>query len=193
MRRQLTDDITWGSVDSEEQSSRHAYAKNTCLVIDDEELEAFKIDSSQTIEADNFVSRARTGEHFFESPYYSFPDDEVGQEAFSVIREGQTRSSSLPPDLRRTEITNGWVAIRSKRRSVVGRAQLLSLLLCSHGLSLHCHSVLHSRGPDPAQRVYGGCSTISPSLQISLSRCRSPESPWATRSFRPLGSLLAPL
>jgi DNA end-binding protein Ku len=56
-------------------------------MIDDEELEALKINSSQTIEIDSFVPRAQIDERYFDSPYYIAPDDKVEQEAFSVIRE----------------------------------------------------------------------------------------------------------
>jgi DNA end-binding protein Ku len=85
LRQQLVDDVT--PVESEDKAKGYEYAKNTYLVIDDEELEALRIDSSQTIEIDRFVPRAQIDERYLESPYYIIPDDKVGQEAFAVVRE----------------------------------------------------------------------------------------------------------
>ncbi len=87
LRQQLVDEITREPVESEDKGRGYEYAKNSYLIIDDEELEALKIDSSQTIEIDRFVPRAQIDERYLDSPYYIIPDDKVGQEAFGVIRE----------------------------------------------------------------------------------------------------------
>ena len=87
LRQQLVDDVTREPVESDDKGRGYEYAKNTYLVIDDDEVEALKIDSSQTIDIDKFVPRAQIDERYFESPYYIAPDDKVAQEAFAVIRE----------------------------------------------------------------------------------------------------------
>jgi DNA end-binding protein Ku len=87
LRHQLVDEVTREPVESEDKGRGYEYEKNTYLVVDDEELEAVKIESSQTIEIDSFVPRTQIDERYFESPYYIIPDDKVGQEAFAVIRE----------------------------------------------------------------------------------------------------------
>ena len=87
LRQQLVDDVTREPVESEDKGRGYEIAKNTYLQIDDEELEALKIDSSETIDIDRFVPRAQIDERYFESPYYITPDDKVAQEAFAVIRE----------------------------------------------------------------------------------------------------------
>jgi DNA end-binding protein Ku len=87
LRQQLVDDVTREPVESEDKGRGYEIARNTYLPIDDEELEALKIDSSQTIDIDRFVPRAQIDERYFESPYYIAPDDKVAQEAFAVIRE----------------------------------------------------------------------------------------------------------
>ena len=45
------------------------------------------IESNHTIEIDKFVPRDQIDERYFDSPYYMLPNDQVGQEAFAVIRE----------------------------------------------------------------------------------------------------------
>ena len=45
------------------------------------------IESHHTIEIDSFVPREQIDERYLDSPYYITPNDQVGQEAFAVIRE----------------------------------------------------------------------------------------------------------
>lgn len=87
LRQQMVDEVTREPVESEDKGRGYEYAKNSYLLIDDEELEALKIDSSQTIEIDSFVPRAQIDERYFDSPYYIAPEAKVGQEAFAVIQE----------------------------------------------------------------------------------------------------------
>ncbi len=48
---------------------------------------AIAVESTHTIEIDSFVPREQIDERYLDSPYYITPDDQVGQEAFAVIRE----------------------------------------------------------------------------------------------------------
>ena len=50
-------------------------------------LDAIAIESTHTIEIDSFVPRPQIDERYLDSPYYITPDDNVGQDAFAVIRE----------------------------------------------------------------------------------------------------------
>jgi non-homologous end joining protein Ku len=91
LRQQLVDDVTRESVEAADKGRGYEVAKNTFILIDDEELDAIAIESTHTIEIDSFVPRAQIDERYFESPYYIVPNDQVGQEAFEVIRE------AMPP------------------------------------------------------------------------------------------------
>jgi len=87
LRQQLVDDVTREPVDGEDKARGYEYAKNSYVLVDDEELDAIAIESNHTIEIDKFVPRAQIDERYFEAPYYLVPNDAVGQEAFAVIRE----------------------------------------------------------------------------------------------------------
>jgi DNA end-binding protein Ku len=87
LRQQLIDEVTREPVEAADKGRGYEVAKNTYLPVEDEELEAIAIESSHTIEIDRFVPRAQIDERYFDSPYYLAPNDEVGQEAFAVIRE----------------------------------------------------------------------------------------------------------
>src|SRR5262249_56580312 len=55
--------------------------------VDDDELEAIQVESRHTIDIDSFVPAAQIDKRFYDSPYYIAPTDNVGQEAFAVIRD----------------------------------------------------------------------------------------------------------
>jgi DNA end-binding protein Ku len=87
LRQQLVDDVTREPVDSADKARGYEVAKNTYMLVEDEELDAVAVESNHTIEIDRFVPRAEIDERYLDSPYYIAPNDEVGQEAFAVIRE----------------------------------------------------------------------------------------------------------
>jgi DNA end-binding protein Ku len=87
IRQQLVDDVTRQPVEAQDKGRGYEYAKDSFVMIEDEELESVEIESNHTIEIDSFVPRAEIDERFLESPYYIAPNNPVAQEAFSVIRE----------------------------------------------------------------------------------------------------------
>src|ERR1700693_3395261 len=62
-------------------------AKGQYLLVEDDEFDAIQIESTRTIEIDQFVPRNEIDERYIESPYYIAPDGQVGQDAFAVIRD----------------------------------------------------------------------------------------------------------
>jgi DNA end-binding protein Ku len=57
------------------------------LLVEDNELEELEIESSHAIDIDSFVPAAQIDKRYYDTPYYISPNDDVGQEAFAVIRE----------------------------------------------------------------------------------------------------------
>jgi DNA end-binding protein Ku len=55
--------------------------------ITDEDLEAVEIESTRTIDIDQFVPRDEIDDLYIDRPYYIVPDGKVGRQAFAVIRE----------------------------------------------------------------------------------------------------------
>ncbi len=87
LRQQLVDEVTREAIESEDKGRGYEVEKNVFIQVEDEELEALQIESNHTLEIDKFVPRDQLDERYFESPYYVAPTDQVGQEAFAVIRE----------------------------------------------------------------------------------------------------------
>jgi DNA end-binding protein Ku len=87
VKRQFIDPQTEEPVDTADQVKGYAVGKNTFLVIEDEDLDQIKIESTHTIDIEGFVDRSEVDERYFEAPYYIAPEDKVAQEAFAVIRD----------------------------------------------------------------------------------------------------------
>ena len=87
LRQQLIDEVSREPVEGEDKGRGYEYAKNAYIPVDDDELDAIAIESNHTIEIDSFVPREQIDERYLDSPYYIAPNDQIGQEAFAVIRE----------------------------------------------------------------------------------------------------------
>ncbi len=57
------------------------------VVLEDEEIDSVALESTRTIDIDRFVPADSIGWIWYDKPHYLMPDDSVGEEAFSVIRD----------------------------------------------------------------------------------------------------------
>ena len=87
LKQQMVDADSGEPVDKEDIKRGYEYAKGQYIVVEDEEIDKIKIESTHTIEIDRFVPRTEIDDRYLDSPYYISPTDQVGQEAFSVIRD----------------------------------------------------------------------------------------------------------
>jgi DNA end-binding protein Ku len=74
-------------VDTSDIIKGYEVGKGEYIELEPEELEAVAIESTRTIEIDEFVPKKEIDEIYLNNPYYIVPDGEVGQQAFAVIRE----------------------------------------------------------------------------------------------------------
>jgi DNA end-binding protein Ku len=87
LRQQLVDDETREPVDAADKVRGYEVDKGVYVQVEDDEIEALEIESNHTIDIDSFVPRAQIDERYLDSSYYIAPNDQVGREAFAVIRE----------------------------------------------------------------------------------------------------------
>src|SRR6202043_766670 len=87
LKQQMVDAETGEPVDKEDIGRGYEYAKGQYIIVEDDELAKIKIESTHTIEIDSFVPRSEIDDRYLDSPYYLAPTDQVGMEAFSVIRD----------------------------------------------------------------------------------------------------------
>lgn len=81
---------TGKTVDDEHQAKAYEKAADDYVVLEDEDLDAVKLDSVRTIDIDEFIEADTIEWTYFDTPYFVVPADEVGEEAFTVIREAMT-------------------------------------------------------------------------------------------------------
>jgi len=87
LKQQMVDAGTGEPVEKDDIGRGYEYAKGQYIIVDDDELAKIKIESTHTIDIDRFVPRTEIDDRYLDSPYYMSPTDQVGQEAFSVIRD----------------------------------------------------------------------------------------------------------
>ena len=87
LKQQNVDAETGEVVPREDIARGYEIAKDQYLIVEDQELDAVQIESTRTIEIDQFVPKSEIDERYVDSPYYLAPDGKVGQDAFAVIRD----------------------------------------------------------------------------------------------------------
>ena len=87
LKQQNVDFETGDVVPREDTARGYEFAKGQYLIVEDQEIDAVQIESTRTIEIDQFVPRSEIDDRYIESPYYLAPDGKVGQDAFAVIRD----------------------------------------------------------------------------------------------------------
>ena len=87
VKRQFVDAETGEVVENEDQAKGYPVAKDSYLLIDDEELDKIQIESTHTIDIEKFVPRSEIDPRYLESPYYIAPGERVAEEAFAIIRD----------------------------------------------------------------------------------------------------------
>jgi DNA end-binding protein Ku len=91
LRRQMVDEETGDAVETNEQIRGYEISRGHYVQLENDELDNIALDSTHTIDIDKFVPRADIDEVYLDTPYYLVPDDEVGEEAFAVIREAMKK------------------------------------------------------------------------------------------------------
>jgi DNA end-binding protein Ku len=78
---------TGEEVANEDIVKGYALDKETFIEVSKEELEELALESTRTIDIDEFVEKSEIDPRYLIRPYYLRPDGKVGHDAFAVIRE----------------------------------------------------------------------------------------------------------
>jgi len=87
LKQQLIDSETGDPVEREDVGRGYEIGKGQYLQVEDDEIEKIQIESTHTVDINGFVPRAEIDDRYLDSCYYIAPTDQVGQEAFAVIRD----------------------------------------------------------------------------------------------------------
>ncbi|WP_305098341.1 non-homologous end joining protein Ku [Croceibacterium aestuarii] len=109
-----------GPVDRDDIVKGYEISRGNYVLLDEDEIEAVKIESKKTLELVQFVGSDEIDPLYFEKPYYVAPADDLAEEAFVVLREA-LRSAK--------KVALGQLSLR-------GREQLVALKPCGKGILL---------------------------------------------------------
>jgi DNA end-binding protein Ku len=73
----------------------YEFEKDRYVLLDDQDFESAKIETSSTMTVDKFVERPAINPIYFDTSYYMVPDGEAGQDVYVVLREALARSGRM--------------------------------------------------------------------------------------------------
>jgi DNA end-binding protein Ku len=82
-------------VSEDDEVKGYQRGEDDYVLLEDEELEAVGLESTRTIDIDMFVDADTIGWIWYDKPHYLTPDDPVGEEAFSVIRDAMQATGKV--------------------------------------------------------------------------------------------------
>jgi DNA end-binding protein Ku len=91
LRQHLIDSKTAEVVEDGAQAKGYEFSRGQHVILEEDDLDGIALESTHTVEIESFVPRNQVDGLYLDTPYYATPDDEVGAEAFAVIREAMKR------------------------------------------------------------------------------------------------------
>jgi DNA end-binding protein Ku len=120
MRYLKVDADTGEEVPNDEIIKGYQVDKDRYLEVTKDELENIALESTRTIEIDEFVPRKEIDDLYLVRPYYIIPDGKVGHDAFAVIRETIRAMDKIA--IGRVVLTNREhvIALEARDKGLVG-------------------------------------------------------------------------
>jgi len=109
-----------GAIDTDEIVKGFEVEKGEYVLLDQDEIDAVKLESKKTLELTQFVDAHEIDVLYYEKPYFVVPADDLAEEAFVVLREALKRTK---------KVGLGQLAMR-------GREYVVSLKPCGRGMVL---------------------------------------------------------
>jgi len=89
------DAVTGKAVSEDDEVKGYPRGEHDYVMLEDDEIEAVALESTRTIDIETFVPRESIEWIWYDSPHYLVPNDTVGEEAFSVIREAMASTGTV--------------------------------------------------------------------------------------------------
>jgi DNA end-binding protein Ku len=84
-----------GPVDRDEIVKGYEVSKGHYVLLDQEEIEAVKLESRKTLDLVQFVDIGDIDAMYYEKPYYVVPADDLAEEAFVVLRDALRKAKKV--------------------------------------------------------------------------------------------------
>ena len=137
-----------GPVDRDDIIRGYELSKNNYVLLEDEEIEAVRIESKKTLELVQFVDHSEIDPLYFEKPYYVVPKDDLAEEAFIVLREALRAA-------KKTAL--GQLSVR-------GQEKLVAIKPCGKGMLLE--TLRYADEVREGQKFFGGISDDEPEDEL---------------------------
>ena len=82
-------------VDEDDEVKGYSRGQHDYVLLEDDELDAVALESTRTIDIDMFVPADTIEWVWYDTPHYLTPNDKVGEEAFSVIRDAMASTGTV--------------------------------------------------------------------------------------------------
>ncbi|WP_029352093.1 Ku protein [Bosea sp. 117] len=89
------DAVSGKPVREEDEAKGYPRGEDDYVLLDDEEIGAVGLESTRTIDIEMFVPADSVGWIWYDRPHYLTPDDEVGEEAYCVIRDAMAATGTV--------------------------------------------------------------------------------------------------
>ncbi len=109
-----------GPVDADDIKKGYEYEKGEYVLLEDEELDAVKLETKKTLDLVQFVDEAEIPPLYYDSPYFVAPADDLAEDAFRVVRDALRKSK---------KVGLGQLALR-------GKEYLVAIKPCGKGMLL---------------------------------------------------------
>ena len=126
----------------------YEFKKDTYLILEDEDFERARVDSSTTMTIDKFVDPGAIDPIYFEASYYMAPDGDAGRDVYAVLREALVKAG---------KIALSRVVIARRERAVA---------LMPFGRGLVAHSLHEDRDLNDAERLFADIPAGKPDADM---------------------------
>ena len=109
-----------GPVPADEIRKGYEYEKGEYVLLEDDELDAVKLETKKTLDLVQFVDEAEIPPLYYDSAYFLVPADELAEDAFRVVRDALRKSK---------RVGLGQLALR-------GKEYLVAIRPCGKGMLL---------------------------------------------------------
>lgn len=93
--RMVPTDPDTGPIERSDLVKGYEVSKDEYVLMDDEDFDKVKLESTRTISIDQFVDEDQIDRLYWNDPFYVVPDKGLGAEAFAVIREGMKKAGKV--------------------------------------------------------------------------------------------------
>jgi DNA end-binding protein Ku len=91
IRNEVVDAETGDPVEPEDRVKGYQFEKGQYVLVEEEELDNVALESTHTIDIEQFVPMSEVDRIYLDESFYIVPQDEMAQEAFAVIREAMRK------------------------------------------------------------------------------------------------------